>query len=34
MEAEDSPKTGKEMKITLLGSGATQGPRLYALLLE
>lgn len=34
MEAEDSPKTGKVMKITLLGSGATHCPCLYVFLPE
>lgn len=34
MEAEDSPKTGKVMKITLLGSGAMYCPCLYVFLLE
>jgi len=34
MEAEDSPKTGKAMKITLLGSGAMYRPCLYVFLLE
>lgn len=34
MEAEDSPKTGKAMKITLLGSGAMYCPCLYVFFLE